>query len=170
MLRIRLNTWGKRRDCQLWTLGGDVGPAVSQSIPQGLGWALGAVMNSRLETSLPVRLDSKALKSLDLAPPRLRWAELSYPHLKHKSCKCLWKGFSGLRTELFFRDANSANRPSVPCSAHSTRCGGKEHFKTTTCPKPSSCNPLQYSCLGNPMDGGAWRATVHGVAKESDMT
>ena len=29
-------------------------------------------------------------------------------------------------------------------------------------------NPLQYSCLGNPMDRGAWWATVHGVAKESD--
>ena len=26
-------------------------------------------------------------------------------------------------------------------------------------------NPLQYSCLGNPMDRGAWRATVPGVAK-----
>ena len=26
-------------------------------------------------------------------------------------------------------------------------------------------NPLQYSCLGNPMDRGAWRAIVHGVAK-----
>ena len=26
-------------------------------------------------------------------------------------------------------------------------------------------NPLQNSCLGNPMDSGAWRATVHGVAK-----
>ena len=26
-------------------------------------------------------------------------------------------------------------------------------------------NPLQYSCLENPMDGGAWLATVHGVAK-----
>ena len=25
--------------------------------------------------------------------------------------------------------------------------------------------PLQYSCLENPMDGGAWWATVHGVAK-----
>ena len=25
--------------------------------------------------------------------------------------------------------------------------------------------PLQYSCLGNPIDRGAWRATVHGVAK-----
>ena len=31
-------------------------------------------------------------------------------------------------------------------------------------------NPLQYSCLENPMDRGAWRAIVHGVAKESDMT
>ena len=26
-------------------------------------------------------------------------------------------------------------------------------------------NPLQYSCLGNPMDGGAWWATVHVVTK-----
>ena len=26
-------------------------------------------------------------------------------------------------------------------------------------------NPLQYSCLGNPMDRGAWRATVHGAVK-----
>ena len=35
-------------------------------------------------------------------------------------------------------------------------------------------NPLQYSCLENPMDGGAWWATVHGVAKSrtrlSDFT
>ena len=26
-------------------------------------------------------------------------------------------------------------------------------------------NPLQYSCLENPMDGGAWYAIVHGVAR-----
>ena len=25
--------------------------------------------------------------------------------------------------------------------------------------------PLQYSCLGNPMDRGAWQATVHGTAE-----
>ena len=30
-------------------------------------------------------------------------------------------------------------------------------------------NPLQYSCLGNPMDTGAWWATVHGVS-ELDTT
>ena len=30
-------------------------------------------------------------------------------------------------------------------------------------------NPLQYSCLENPMYRGAWQATVHGVS-ESDMT
>ena len=31
-------------------------------------------------------------------------------------------------------------------------------------------NLLQYSCLGNPMDRGTWRAAVHGAAKESNMT
>ena len=31
-------------------------------------------------------------------------------------------------------------------------------------------NPLQCSCLGNPMDRGAWQATIHGVTEESDTT
>ena len=30
-------------------------------------------------------------------------------------------------------------------------------------------NPLQYSCLENPMDRGAWQATLHGIT-ESDRT
>ena len=41
-------------------------------------------------------------------------------------------------------------------------------------PKEGNGNPLQYSCLENPMDGRAWWATVHGVAKSrtrlSDFT
>ena len=32
-------------------------------------------------------------------------------------------------------------------------------------PKGGHGNPLQCSCLENPMDRGAWRATVHGVAE-----
>ena len=36
-------------------------------------------------------------------------------------------------------------------------------------PGEGNGNPLQYSCLGNPMGRGAWWATVHGVA-ESDRT
>ena len=30
-------------------------------------------------------------------------------------------------------------------------------------------NPLQYSCLENPMDRGAWQGTVHGVAKSQTL-
>ena len=41
-------------------------------------------------------------------------------------------------------------------------------------PGEGNGNPLQYSCLENPMDGGAWWATVHGVAESqtrmSDFT
>ena len=37
-------------------------------------------------------------------------------------------------------------------------------------PGEGNGNPLQYSCLGNPMDRGEWQATVHGVTTESDTT
>ena len=41
-------------------------------------------------------------------------------------------------------------------------------------PGEGNGSPLQYSCLENPMDGGAWWATVHGVAESqtrlSDLT
>ena len=35
-------------------------------------------------------------------------------------------------------------------------------------PGEENGDPLQYSCLGNLVDRGAWWATVHGVAKELD--
>ena len=41
-------------------------------------------------------------------------------------------------------------------------------------PRVEHGNPLQYACLENPMNGGAWWATVHGVTKSrtqlSDFT
>ena len=46
---------------------------------------------------------------------------------------------------------DTSNAGSIPGSENSS---GREHS-----------NSLQYSCLGNPMDRGAWQATVYGVAK-----
>ena len=47
------------------------------------------------------------------------------------------------------------------------------HF-SLSCIGEGNGNPLQYSCLENPMDGGVWWATDHGVAKSqtrlSDFT
>ena len=37
-------------------------------------------------------------------------------------------------------------------------------------PREGNGNPLQYSCQRNPMDRGAWQATVHEVAKSQGMT
>jgi len=36
---------------------------------------------------------------------------------------------------------------------------------TTVCPGERKGNPLQYSCLENPMDRGVWQATIHGVTR-----
>ena len=36
-------------------------------------------------------------------------------------------------------------------------------------PGEGNGDPLQYICLGNPMDRGAWCTTVHGVTKDLDM-
>ena len=46
---------------------------------------------------------------------------------------------------------DTGNMGLVPGSGRSSREG--------------SGNPFQYSCLGNPVDRGAWWATVHGVSK-----
>jgi len=41
---------------------------------------------------------------------------------------------------------------------------------STTSPGGRHDNPLQYSCLENPMDSRTWWATVHGVTKKLDVT
>ena len=56
---------------------------------------------------------------------------------------------------LFASARDSGNMGLIP---------GSERF-----PEGGNGNPLQYSCLENPMDRGAWRATVHGFT-ESDTT
>ena len=53
--------------------------------------------------------------------------------------------------------ANAGDKRNAGLTPGSGRCPGGGHG-----------NPLQYSCLENPMDKGAWQATVHEVT-ESDM-
>ena len=52
--------------------------------------------------------------------------------------------------------ANAGDTDSIPGTGRS--------------PGEGNDNPLQYSCLGNPMEGAAWQAAGHGITKELDMT
>ena len=49
-------------------------------------------------------------------------------------------------------------------SAYNTEDPGSIHGLGKS-PGERNGNPLQYSCLENPMDRGAWRATLHGITK-----
>ena len=51
-----------------------------------------------------------------------------------------------------------------PCNARDTGDAGSIP-ESGRSPEGGYGNPLQYSCLGNPKDRGAWWATVYGVAK-----
>ena len=53
---------------------------------------------------------------------------------------------------------------NLPANAGDTRDAGSI-LGSGTSPGGGNGNPPQYSCLGNPIDRGAWQATVHGVAK-----
>ena len=57
---------------------------------------------------------------------------------------------------------------NLPTNAEDTRDAGSIPGLGRS-PGEGHGNPLQYSCLENPMGRGAWQAMVHGVA-ESDMT
>ena len=62
----------------------------------------------------------------------------------------IYKGFPGSSAGKEFT-CNAGDLGSIPELGRS--------------PGKGNGNPLQYSCLENPMDRGAWQSTVHGVAK-----
>ena len=88
---------------------------------------------------------------------------------------------SGMRLVLSFKCVKSLKKSFKRVHIISTELG----FPCSSVGKESACsagdpglipgsgkypvkgngNPLQYSCLDNPMDKGAWQATVHGVAR-----
>ena len=67
-----------------------------------------------------------------------------------KILDALNRGFPG-GSEVKASSSNTGDLGSIPGSGIS--------------PGEGNGNPLQYSCLENPMDGGAWWATVHGVER-----
>ena len=62
-------------------------------------------------------------------------------------------GFPGGTSANIYPPANIADVRDAGLIPGSGRSGGKHG------------NPLQYSCLANSMDRGAWQATVHRIAK-----
>ena len=82
---------------------------------------------------------------------RVWWEEQALPQASGNfRIFCSPPGFSG-GTVVKNPPANAGDTGLIPGS------GGS--------PGGGNGNPLQYSCLGNPVDRGAWRAAVHEVAK-----
>ena len=81
------------------------------------------------------------------------WPKVSQSHFFLHSV--LFKGFLG-GAVVKNPPANSGDLELIPGSGRS--------------PGEGNGDPLQYSCLENPMDAGAWWITVHGGHKESDTT
>ena len=93
----------------------------------------------------PPSIVLQALCLLDLIP----WIYLSLPVYNCKGFDLVWGFPSG--SEVKASASNVGNPGLIPGLGRS--------------PGEGNDNPLQYSCLENPMDRGAWRATVHGITK-----
>ena len=85
--------------------------------------------------------------------------------LIHKGSACFWKSagtlfvFTWVQSFTGFPDGSAGKNPPANAGEAGLIPGlGRS-------PGGGNGNPLQYSCLGNPMDRGAWLATVHGVLK-----
>ena len=68
----------------------------------------------------------------------------------------------------FYRYPRWLSGKTTPANAGNTRDSGLIPGLERS-PGEGKGNPFQYCCLGNFMDRGAWRATIHGVAKRRDL-
>ena len=80
----------------------------------------------------------------------LHWVMVIYIFSNINGTLHLQWGFSGC-SEVKSPPANAGDLGSIPGLGRS--------------PGGGNANLLLYSCLGNPMDGGAWQATVHGIVR-----
>ena len=75
----------------------------------------------------------------------------TFEELKENTAMMGFPGGSVVKKKKKKKSVNAGDSGSIPGLGRS--------------PEEGNDNPLQYSCLGNPMDRGTWWATVHGVTK-----
>ena len=72
-----------------------------------------------------------------------------------------------IRARFVFDSSLGISVVENPLAIHQTSCS-KGDEESGRSPGSENGNPVQYSCLGDLMDRGAWQATGHGVTKELD--
>ena len=82
--------------------------------------------------------------------------------MTHDILKCVV--ISGKQSRIYPPPCSGHNSFLMPATAGDIKDTGSVPGSGRS-PGEGNGNPLQYSCLENPMDRGTWRATVHGVAK-----
>ena len=98
------------------------------------------------------RLSCKIAKYWPGLISKLRWEKIA---LKDKSYGCI-HFFAGFPNDTVVKNS--------PAHAGATENSGSVPGLGRS-PAEGNGNPIEYSCLGNPMDRRAWQATVYGVAK-----
>ena len=68
----------------------------------------------------------------------------------------LHSNLSKIKLEIYFIEKHSAMQESACSAGNADWIPGLGRS-----PREGNCKPLQYTCLGNPMNSGAWQATVH---------
>ena len=110
-----------------------------------------ATHSSVIAWRIPGTVEPGGLPSMGSHRVRHDWRDLAAA----AAAEIVLEGFSGVSV-VKNPPANVGDRGSIPGSGRSAGEGNG--------------NPPRYSCLENPMDRGAWRATVHGVTKELGTT
>ena len=118
--------------------------------------------------------DLGSIPGLGRSPGEGNGNPLQYSCLENSMDRRAWQGYipwgckeSDTTEQLTSKEKGfpdgSAGKESS-CNAGDTRDMGLIPVLGRS-PKEENGNPLQYSCLKNPVDRGAWQTTVHGVAK-----
>ena len=117
-----------------------------------------------LELTGWISLQSKGLSRVFSNTTFKSISSLALSFLHSTSVVTFWKHF------FFLTFANYYPSGSVVKSPLPRQKAQVQSLRQKDSPEEGNGNPLQYSCLGNPMDRGAWWAPVHEVTKESDTT